>query len=282
MRSTLISFFGTAVLGLLLIGGVNAQYRTVERELIAHQKAKLDRRADVVFVGDSSLGNSLDAELASRLSGKVVANLALTGAYAVPGCLEMLQQYIARHGAPQQIWIVQAIDVLERQIDARRVAQTLRDASLFESAFKLVDLREATAATQQALLLQGQDPLDGDYIRQAAPLHAADIPADLKLLPVSLSNVKALRSIANLCRTHGIRCALAIGPNARKQEAVARAYIETIPKVLPAAVRLEGRTPFWIDDDQLGDSPNHVHPRYRAQYTEKWACLIAPRAGCRL
>jgi hypothetical protein len=74
---------------LILTVGITATgYRlglveVANHEIYGYQRDKLGtaRTIDIAFVGDSSLGNAINAELFSSLSGHNAVNLALTGSY---------------------------------------------------------------------------------------------------------------------------------------------------------------------------------------------------------
>src|SRR5262249_16834400 len=74
--------------------------RLANVKLLRYQKQKLARsHAALVLVGDSSLGNAIDAELLSQLSGKPTINLALTGSHGFEGAYNMLRRAF-RQGTP--------------------------------------------------------------------------------------------------------------------------------------------------------------------------------------
>src|SRR5687767_8650401 len=61
--------------------------------LFDYQAAKLEGPpADTIFVGDSTLGHAIDAELWSALSGRRAVNLALTGVYGYEGGYNFIER----------------------------------------------------------------------------------------------------------------------------------------------------------------------------------------------
>jgi hypothetical protein len=56
---------------------------------IQRDKIKHSENVEIAFVGDSSLGNSIDARLVEKMTGKRTINAALTGSFGVQGSLNM-------------------------------------------------------------------------------------------------------------------------------------------------------------------------------------------------
>ena len=84
------------------------------QELINYQRAKLAGTVgDVIFVGDSSLGNALDAKLWTSLSGRSATNLALSGSYGYAGSLVMIESVVKRH-RPTDVIIMQTAEMMMR------------------------------------------------------------------------------------------------------------------------------------------------------------------------
>ncbi len=83
--------------------------------IYSYQRDKLDaaRTIDIAFVGDSSLGNAIDATLFSSLAGHPAVNLALTGSYGSGGAYNMTYK-VLQHHTPGLIVIMQSIDVMRR------------------------------------------------------------------------------------------------------------------------------------------------------------------------
>ena len=85
--------------------------------LLDHQRAKLaGDLGSVVFVGDSSLGNAVNAQLFSQLSGSKATNLALTAGYGYQGTLQMIEA-VLKHRHPSDFVIVQTPEMMMRRPD---------------------------------------------------------------------------------------------------------------------------------------------------------------------
>jgi hypothetical protein len=89
----------SGIAGISLIGIEQGLVTWKEAKLLRHQLDKIDAasRVDVLLVGDSTLGNTVDAEAWSRESGQAVLSLPLTGDYGYGGTLNMLRRVLRRH-----------------------------------------------------------------------------------------------------------------------------------------------------------------------------------------
>lgn len=254
--------------------------------LLRYQLAKLaqPKKLDTIFVGDSSLGNAIRADLFDRLSGTTSANLALTGLYGFDGALNMLRRAAATHEIRNAI-IVQSIDAFQRAITLDGYIFTAPDLSLayvpwswrgdliHRLASRLMDplgpgrfLRRATDLPERDL-----DPRT-DYIVQRGRLD--DRPLERKLVPAHLDFVMA---IMEFCRDQKINCVFAHGPLLSTVIDGSKEYIEGVNAYLVAAgVPLATTDVTRIPLDKVGDSREHVHPDHVAEFTEIYARLLRP------
>jgi hypothetical protein len=105
-------------------------------QLYRYQLAELtvDEPAAVVLVGDSSVGNAVDARAWSSTLGKPVLSLALSGDYGYRGTLNMLRRAL-RGRQPQVAIVFQTLDIATRKrpMTAR---STLRSGSATWRVFR--------------------------------------------------------------------------------------------------------------------------------------------------
>ncbi len=270
MRIDLKLFFATAFLFVSGIVAVNVLVDDSDSGLLRLQRSKLERSAEVLFVGDSSLGHSLDAARASELLQLRVLNLALTGSYGLSGSRWMIEHYLAGHRNVQAIYVVQTVDVFGREVDSATVDATL------DRALDPRDAVNVLRAVRRAKLLVRGGKFDPtlDYPRQEGGILDADeVPA---LLRVSLSNssVVELRRIGAACGRYRIKCYLALGPIAERQFPAARDFMhDGLPDVTGLQLLAES-TPFAMGAEELGNSPDHVRPSRKLAFTEKWVAVV--------
>ena len=70
--------------------------------------------ADLIFVGDSSLGNSIDAELFSKLASRRAENYALTAGFGLRGSLDMVKKIHQRNPALRTVVLMQTVDIFTK------------------------------------------------------------------------------------------------------------------------------------------------------------------------
>ena len=91
-----------------------------EARLLRTQLDRLEaaKEIDVVLLGDSSLGNAVDARAWSRESGKNVLALPLAGYFGYEGTLNMLRR-VLRHDRPELVVVMQTIELASRELATR-------------------------------------------------------------------------------------------------------------------------------------------------------------------
>jgi hypothetical protein len=83
-----------------LVDAANQQIYDYQRDKIENLE-----RIEVAFVGDSSLGNAIDAALFGKSSGLASANLALNGSYGAGGAYNIARAVVA-HDRPRLIVVM--------------------------------------------------------------------------------------------------------------------------------------------------------------------------------
>ncbi|MEI6437725.1 MAG: hypothetical protein WCO69_03120 [Candidatus Omnitrophota bacterium] len=262
-------FLCTAVLFFMVEIAGNAVLSTGDDVLVQYQLNKLNDEADIIFFGDSSLGNSLDAAYASALTGKRVLNFALTGRYGLVGSRIMIEKYLARHRPPQAIIVVLSADSFPRKINENEIKMLLnRDLILTQ----LISARRLFMAVQARFLSGGKSVIVNDYVKQGSKINPRK-PGRVILHKISEVNSNSGTAIGELCAQKGIRCLMACGPILDVFALSASDYFKGLPvfKGLSPAVTA---TPFAIAPEDVGDSVDHVAPEKRRESTRRWAGFI--------
>jgi hypothetical protein len=89
---------------------------------IAHKwrvLGELKRPVDWLLLGDSALAQGVDPALIEAARGKRAVNLGTIGNFGLTDDLWMLEEYIARFGAPEAVALVHGYDQWPRQLDRR-------------------------------------------------------------------------------------------------------------------------------------------------------------------
>ncbi|MFN4090404.1 MAG: hypothetical protein ACK4QW_15355 [Alphaproteobacteria bacterium] len=245
--------------------------------------------AEIVFVGDSSVGFAVEADHASALLGRTTANLALSGSFGVAGSLEMIRRAEAAFGTKIFV-IVHTVDILGRPTPALVAARAkppegrslLETARMGLSVMSLRDLRDIVrnvAVDARAVAAANAAEEFYDHQSKPAPIDALvrDLPSS-RMASVDPGAVADLLRIADHCAARGLTCLYAHGPFwevgcARFAAAIAQRSA-LIRSVENAHFRLLAETPFCMPTAIVGNNSDHVRPGDDAVTTRFYAGLV--------
>jgi len=242
---------------------------------------------ETVFVGDSSMGNSIDAELFSELAGTKSANLALTGLYGYAGAYNMLKKM---EGNPvRTVVVMSTLDTFSREssfggylLTASGIPdlQELKGGERSRSLAAFYDMILSSGnfkATIRSLLGFGKRRFEivSDYVEQGDPIDPREYPG-LTLSQIIDDKPRFLLKLLAYCKARNIRVIHAHGPI---YEGMARASDDYTAEVNR---RLEETGVINVPDitviplKKIGDSADHVAPEFKQEYTRHYVELLAP------
>jgi len=309
MGRYLVVLMGVTILTLLVIASilgykyfVLGDLHTDPRlgQLLVYQDGKIRnqaRIAETVLVGDSSLGNAVDAALFGQLTGAPAVSLALTGTFHYGGAYAQLK---ALANGPNKIRSV----VLMYAIDAPASALS-PDGSFFLSPIPIVP--GLTAGSNLKLLknyirrlMDGSAAADFLWRGATGRLDTALAPglseydytvsfARIKLqdngfrIPLKAAPTRGgfLPLIVELCAKQGWTCVYSHGPlvsyalELSKGDAVI--YFSSVESELTElGLTLATPKPVLLPPEQRGDTFFHVHPDFRWVTTQRYAEILQP------
>ena len=265
------------------------------------EKIKNTKGVEIALVGDSSLGNSIDAKLVEKLTGKKTLNLALTGSFGYSGSYNMARRvYDANKDTLKFIVIEQTLDVAGRGVSADLYRKTecitcsdslpvllssLTDKTFFtayfnswidafinknyvQSRWKRIHPPEKKKVTDT----EGQMDYDPkvDYYGQLK-LHPLgdDVVKDQNIPTIYASSKMYLRFLKSFCDEKKITCVYLHGPiyaPLGRKYAGYREVLETeIEKNFGKPV---AGGPYMMEKKEVGDSLDHVRPKYKDKTTK--------------
>jgi hypothetical protein len=256
-----------------------------------YQTAKLaeDRPFDTILVGDSSLGNGVDAEYLGALTGTEPANLALTGMYGFAGAYNMVKRAVRSHPVESVIVMV-TLSTWQKPVSYDGYLYTvsraydlieLSTAEKWQVLKAFINSTLAPKTIRDVILykLGRSEPglsIDNDYIRQATrSFQFAESEAVTGT--VTPNKTRFLEKLASFCDARGIRLIYVHGPYLKSLESASQAFIGNVNDMLEAGNIRHTSMPISIDAEHIGDSMEHVHPDFKRLYTERLATLIGPR-----
>lgn len=249
------------------------------------------------FVGDSTLGNAIDARIFHELAHAPAINLALTGSYGYAGSYHMLRRLLTRDPVlqPRNVIIVQAPDMLKRE-DDDLAALMSEDGAGFElpafqelpgtlSAYlaylKLVYSEDVMKKNFRYAFADSEPHGDWmlDYVPQRPPLRVTpELLAREKLSPgINPGKLRYLEKIAALCKNAQVNCVYAHGPMLDALCAGSQPYFaQAAQAIRGTGLRLLADTPLCIPEGELGDAVDHVRPAFKTQATRNYYRSLAP------
>ncbi len=286
----LLLMLGLAILAILVIntrGFFSAPWLS-HQILYQHQLKKIAGSAapETLFIGDSSLGNSIDASYFSELSGSSTLNLSLSGLYGFAGSYNMLKK--ADHPGLRNVVVMQTIDMMKRPVAWDGYLLTLSGpADLLElSATELSNLISAyfdlvfSVKNLKKVLkvLLGSQPvkeIDNDYIRQRKPI---DIDEQPNRLSPGINGEKPLflNRLVEYCNRRGLNLIYVQGPVLKKMGTNSMPYIrQSMAGIASTGVEMLERVTL-IENQHIGDAYDHVSPAYKPLYTSQYYRMLAP------
>jgi hypothetical protein len=264
-------------------------YSLGSQRMFEYQLGKIDEieQPEIVFLGDSSLGNAIDAEHFSNLTGRHTVNLALNGFYGFSGPYNLLRNLIDQQKVPKVVVVMNTAEMLSRDIAWQGYVLTSTD---LVGAFQEFP-SEAIDATGRLFLNSlnrnsfvkflsfentqnwQKNRLINDYSVQAKRRYkySAETHIDLAANPQKLL---FLNKIISLCESHSIEFVYLHGPmnvelaNSLKNEVavlnadIAENHINHSPILTT------------VSNEQTGDEFDHVANHAKQAVTRKYVELL--------
>ena len=286
--------FSAALLILLALLGTRGLFKDHffgYQILYQYQLKKIASNPDfeVLFVGDSSLGNAIDAEQFFKLSGKKCLNLALTGLYGFAGAYNMVKRAISP--SVKTVVLMVSLDMLKRKVSYEGYLMTLRKAKDIWELSKIEKIRLlasflelVTSPINLMRILKNyiglnsrQNTIKNDYIKQKSTSAQADKTHGYSAV-FNADKTAFLKKLNKYCQDHQVQLIYIQGPILAIIGKNSNEYISAINKLLASALpnMVFVKNIMLIEEDHVGDSIDHVHPKFKKAYTEKYYILIKP------
>lgn len=274
---------GALIVGTSALGRPSLPYE----KIYEYQIAKLEtRNASQLFIGDSSLGNSVDAGLWSSLSGEPTLNLALTGAFGYEGSYWMLRRALSAGMRPKIVYLMQTPDMMTRspvEDDLlAEISEAKGPAALAAWWRKRMNLQELDSAFSYVLrsvrarkkTRQDYNIVD-DYMQQGGRIAPGEIDPSIDVDAILPEKSEYLKKFAGLCRSNRIECLYIHGPIAEKTCENSAAYFTSVEDIVEkAGLPLLSRQPMCIPMSDLGDAVDHVAPSRKDAFTSALFDLV--------
>jgi len=249
--------------------------------LLQYQLKKIpDLNADdIVILGDSSGGNGLDAKLLSRLSDRKFTSLSLTGSFGYLGSIEIMKK--SKKQGVKNFIIVNTPDMLQRT--PAIWAKNLIDYAASKNLINSLKFPEFYLSFGNAIhfLTDNLTPpkkglLENDYIPQTSRIkHPEMIAINLKTKFINPTKVESLRLLKKYCLDNEINCAYLHGPIHHSFCELSIDYLDKINSLLHGkGFSLVSKSPYCLNDEEIGDSTDHVDPMSKKKTTFYYFSLL--------
>ncbi len=265
-------------------------------DLTNYQLSKIDDTdyVDIAIVGDSSAGNAIDASLLGKTLNKKAISLALTGSFGYGGSYIMAKKAIQK-GA-KEILVVHTVDMPTRPtyLDHRAGVFLIRSFSdllnLTEDIHHVLGLYlskdiVATAIKQTFKYFlsnvddtenKRSDPSKYDYIKQHEKINAENIDIKISSSLINKDKLFYLNKLVNYCNEQKVKCFYAHGPIHHSFCKNNSDYLSKINTLISnTGINLLSEKPYCMDNNEVGDSEDHILPQYKNRSTGYYVSLLA-------
>jgi hypothetical protein len=283
----LLAAAAALIQGSLALGRVKLPYQ----RLLEYQTAKLSGPpTQTIFIGDSSLGHAIDAQLWSTLSGQRALNLALTGSYGYEGGYNFIKRALQTI-KPKNIVLMYTADMMTRPL-SEEAFETTRDLAelawweriqrYLKETFNFTELSSSVSWLRRAVIrgMSGREApaeriIENDYVKQGPPRP----PPQEVLVPAQIQpdKIKYYALIGKLCETQQINCLYLHGPLARLTCEQSRPYFDELARLFSqSGIRQVTAMPICLQPDEVGDSEDHVVPALKPAFTRRYYEMLKP------
>ena len=243
-----------------------------QQHLLSYQKERIAQsNAKILFLGDSSLGYSLDEEVFGDLSKKTTLNAALTGLYGYAGSFNLLKQASEENDSLEMVIIASVPELLARPISREGFFRTLNIEDVFRVdivwIFKLCASYMKTVKLNKREIIQNyieQNPRDLDE-RKFTKIRPENIVVD---------KVHYLRRIKNYCDSAQIKFLYMNAPSYDSVLYYSQDFLERHDSILTLNNIDFVAERIVIPVGHLGDTYNHIDPLLKSNYTNKYFDIL--------
>ena len=246
-------------------------YKTLNNLLLENRIVKINNSKNVktIFFGDSSLGNAIDEDLFSKISGKQTINLALSGSYSFGGAYGLLENF--KKDGVENIYIMSSLHIWRRSPSnaAYNKVKSQKNIFLKEINYIKMNLNPKSIKKKFNYLRNKQnfnnDTFENDYIKQSESNFIIT-----KFYSVNKKKIYFLKKIFEFCKLNNINCKHYHGPivqfHCENEESID--YINNVNKLLETEKIQFQKNLNCMEDYKLGDGDDHIAPKYKKDFTK--------------
>lgn len=252
--------------------------RSVTNELINYQREKIDRISslDIVLLGDSSLGNSLDAAILSENTGLRIENFALNGYLGYEGNYFLLKRIHERHPNIKKVLLMQAVGVSTRNFSIMGILENINSFDEFvdldfKYKYKLIrGLPSYLNSIKLNQLIIRESYIHNDYIKQKNNLEIELLKKSYNAKNIDDDKIYFLSKIRKYCKENNIDLVYMDGPIYSEIKINSTSYFQRFKTKLDSLNIEYFNYDNILNLEDLGDSEDHVSPELKKYFTFKF------------
>jgi len=269
-------FFIFLIFNFLIFFSKHLGFKSLQQELVNHQISKIKIDQKMIFLGDSSLGHGINAQLWSKLSGEKTSNLALTGNFSFAGAYAMLDEIIKKNEKLETVVIMNNVYAWQENIKFSGYDYIKDQKNIFLKYLNYIDKNIFIIKSFYFDLLFKENQKNfSNLIINDFMKHGTKITEDTKV-SFNFKNFNDkksffLKKIINHCKKFNIECIYFHGPIYEKSCIIENAkFFSRINKELenldiPHFKKLE-----CLNFDQISDSIYHSSASSKNYLTKKY------------
>ena len=275
------NFFYSSIFGILLI------YSTLfiilnyivkkdpsEVYLVKHHLKNIkEKEYSTIFLGDSTLGNSINTNYWKILSNENSLSLALWGDISFEGHLFMLEKIKIKK--IKKIYIMTGLDIWinspKKSKDQLKLIEKYlkKNIIIFPSILKIRQIFIPNPKIINDFYENNGPNLTIDDIRKISIKNF--VPSKIQL-----SQIQNLKKIFQICEENKLECVHFNGPLHSKfcNNVSLNSYMDSIYNLMKKNKIIFNDKILCINQSEIGNSWTHPHPNYKKKFTEKYFSLV--------
>jgi len=273
---------------LIYIYVISGKPTTINDFLYHYQVDKIQstKPLNTVFLGDSSLGNSINCDSFSVYTVISCVNLALSGVYGYEGTYNMLKKTLKYHPEVKNIVLMHSIDMMTRSVSIKGYAYSMSSITDFnelnlkekaKTVMAFLQIKDNIFSISNSIFLGKKidsEVLHDGYIKQVAKVDFTDKEETFTISQIKNDKIKFLKKIVDLCKKQNINLIYLHGPIYNKTAELSTGYLtEVNNKIKETGVTLVDTIISGTNND-FGDEPDHVIPEKKYFYTKIYADIL--------
>ena len=251
--------------------------------ILSYQKKKIasTENIEIIFLGDSSLGNGLNTKVFTNLSDKKTLNLALTEIYGFAGQYNLLREaYKNNKNSLKKVFIINSISFFDNSLEeeaffisSNSFYDILHSSNIFKFSFNYIKymIKYVIMGKEDGYETFLSKNIKNDYIVQSDKKDLI-YKKNLEIIDYK-KKTKFLKLINDFCKKNNIDLYTVVGPLYDKTYIDNRKIFENLLKDFQIVFK-KLNIPFikdiiLLNNSQIGDFYTHSNYNYKNELTKR-------------